>query len=139
MTGTLALRLRAFTLRLVRRPSVEARRESLRLLDWAMGPFQENVTKRIVYERASQRYTGAASRRAPDMDTVRTGREALRAALTTLGASAERNGYLTTLRDRNTSTPTVTAWDTAVSLILAAGLVSLALNLWTYEDVIRLI
>jgi glutathione S-transferase len=74
----------------------EARRESLRLLDWAMGPFLENVTKRIVYERASQRYTGAAARRAPDMDTVRTGREALRAALATLGASAERNGYLTT-------------------------------------------
>ena len=74
----------------------EARRESLRLLDWAMGPFLENVTKRIVYERASQRYTGAAARRAPAMDTVRTGREALRAALATLGASAERNGYLTT-------------------------------------------
>ena len=30
------------------------------------------------------------------MDNVRTGREALRAALATLGASAERNGYLTT-------------------------------------------
>jgi len=61
-----------------------------------MGPFLENVTKRIVYERASQRYTGAAARRAPDMDNVRTGREALRAALATLGTSAERNGYLTT-------------------------------------------
>ena len=26
-----------------------ARAESLRLLDWAMGPFLENTTKRIVY------------------------------------------------------------------------------------------
>jgi glutathione S-transferase len=72
----------------------EARAETLRLLDWAMGPLQENVTKRIVYERASQRFTGAAARRAPDMDVVRGGREALRTALAGLGASAERNGCL---------------------------------------------
>src|SRR5690349_6993318 len=45
----------------------EARAESLRLLDWSMGPFMESVTKRIVYERASQRYTGATAQRAPDM------------------------------------------------------------------------
>src|SRR5215469_12748761 len=44
-----------------------ARSDSLRLLDWAMGPFLENVTKRIVYERASQRYTGSVAQRAPDM------------------------------------------------------------------------
>lgn len=72
----------------------EARAESLRLLDWAMGPFLENVTKRIVYERASQRYTGSTARRAPDMETVRAGREALRGALAGIGASAERNGCL---------------------------------------------
>jgi glutathione S-transferase len=71
-----------------------ARAESLRVLDWAMGPFLENVTKRIVYERASQRYTGATANRAPDMQVVRSGREALRASLTELGASAERNGCL---------------------------------------------
>jgi glutathione S-transferase len=71
-----------------------ARTESLRLLDWAMGPFLESVTKRIVYERASQRYTGATTHRAPDMQIVRTGREALRASLADLGASAERNGCL---------------------------------------------
>ena len=71
-----------------------ARAESLRLLDWAMGPFLENTTKRIVYERASQRYTGSAAQRAPDMQVVRSGREALRASLAELGASAERNGCL---------------------------------------------
>jgi glutathione S-transferase len=72
----------------------EARAESLRLLDWSMGPFMESVTKRIVYERASQRYTGATAQRAPDMQIVRSGREALRASLGELGARAERNGCL---------------------------------------------
>jgi len=71
-----------------------ARAEAFRLLDWAMGPFHDNVTRRIVYEKASQRYTGAAARRAPDMDTVRQGREALKVALTTIGDTAERHGYL---------------------------------------------
>ena len=70
------------------------RAESLRLLDWSMGPFLESVTRRIVYEKAAQRFTGAPSRHAPDMDNIRAGREALRAALTTLGETAERNGYL---------------------------------------------
>jgi glutathione S-transferase len=71
-----------------------ARAESLRLLDWAMGPFLDSVTRRIVYEKASQRFTGAPVQRAPDMETVRRGREALRTELAQLGATAERNGYL---------------------------------------------
>jgi glutathione S-transferase len=71
-----------------------ARAESFRLLDWAMGPFHDSVTRRIVYEKASQRYTGAAARRAPDMEVVRAGREALKAALAMLGDTAERHGYL---------------------------------------------
>jgi glutathione S-transferase len=71
-----------------------ARAESFRLLDWAMGAFHDSVTRRIVYEKASQRFTGAANRRAPDMDVVRQGREALKAALVTIGETAERNGYL---------------------------------------------
>jgi len=71
-----------------------ARAESLRLLDWSMGPFLEGVTRRIVYEKASQRFTGAAIHRAPDMEIVRRGREALRTELTQLGAIAEQNGYL---------------------------------------------
>jgi glutathione S-transferase len=71
-----------------------ARAESLRLLDWAMGPFLDSVTRRIVYERASQRYTGSTARRAPDMEIVRAGREALRTALGNIGAMAEQNGCL---------------------------------------------
>jgi glutathione S-transferase len=73
-----------------------ARAESLRLVDWAMGALHENVTRRIVYEKASQRYTGAAAKRAPDMDLIRAGREALKAALNEVGAAAERHGYLAT-------------------------------------------
>ena len=71
-----------------------ARAESLRLLDWAMGPLHETVTRRIVYERASQRFTGATTRRAPNMDNVRQGREALKGVLGIIGAYAEQNGYL---------------------------------------------
>jgi len=71
-----------------------ARGDTFRLLDWAMGPFHDSVTRRIVYEKASQRFTGAAARRAPDMDVVRAGREALKAALLTIGDIAERHGYL---------------------------------------------
>jgi glutathione S-transferase len=71
-----------------------ARADSFRLLDWAMGPFHDSVTRRIVYEKASQRFTGAAARRAPDMEVVRAGREALKAALLMIGDTAERHGYL---------------------------------------------
>lgn len=71
-----------------------ARAETLRLLDWAMGPFHDNVTGKIVYEKASQRFTGSKARRAPDMNIVRDGREALKAALKQLGDAAESHGYL---------------------------------------------
>jgi glutathione S-transferase len=71
-----------------------ARAESLRLLDWAMGPLMEAVTRRIVFEKGSQRYTGAPVTRAPDMEVVRKGREALKPILTQLGDAAETNGYL---------------------------------------------
>jgi glutathione S-transferase len=71
-----------------------ARAQTLRLLDWAMGQFHENVTRRIVYEKASQRFTGTAAKRAPDMDVIRAGREALKAALTEIGVAAELHGYL---------------------------------------------
>jgi glutathione S-transferase len=70
------------------------RAESLRILDWAMGQFLESVTRRIVYEKASQRFTGAPQRQAPDMEVIRAGREALRAVLVPLGTQAEKNGYL---------------------------------------------
>src|ERR1700753_1090733 len=70
------------------------RRVSLRWLDWAMGPFHEQVTQRIVYEKAGQRFTGAAFSRAPDMNTIRAGREELKVALAGIGRAAETNGNL---------------------------------------------
>jgi glutathione S-transferase len=71
-----------------------ARAESLRLVDWAMATLHENVTRKIVYEKASQRFTGAAAKRAPDMEAIRSGREALKGALKEIGANAEQHGYL---------------------------------------------
>jgi glutathione S-transferase len=68
-----------------------------------MGPFHEQVTQRIVYEKAGQRFTGAAFSRAPDMNTIRAGREELKVALAGIGRAAETNGNLacreTTLGD----------------------------------------
>lgn len=72
----------------------EARAESLRFLDWAMGALLDGVVRRIVYEKASPRFTGAAIQRAPDMVVIRQGREALRPALEAIGAAGELNGYL---------------------------------------------
>jgi len=72
----------------------EARAESLRWLDWAMGPFHERVTQKIVFEKATQRFTGATARRVPDMNVIRIGREALAGALEQIGAAAERHGNL---------------------------------------------
>jgi len=71
-----------------------ARGESLKFLDWAMGPLLDGVVRRIVYEKASPRFTGAAIQRTPDMSVIRQGREALKPALTTIGAAGELNGYL---------------------------------------------
>lgn len=71
-----------------------ARGETLRLLDWSMGPFHDAVVRKIVYEKASPRFTGAAVQRAPDMLVIRAGREALRPALAAIGSAGERNGYL---------------------------------------------
>jgi glutathione S-transferase len=70
------------------------RRESLRWLDWAMGPFHELVTQRIVYEKAAQRFTGGPARRVPDMNTIRDGRVELKLALAIIGRAAETNGNL---------------------------------------------
>ena len=71
-----------------------ARAESLRWLDWAMGPFHEQVTQKIVYEKAAPRFTGSAVRRAPDMNVIRQGREALKPALAAIGKTAEQRGNL---------------------------------------------
>lgn len=72
------------------------RGEVLRWLDWAMGPLGERATRKILYEKAAQRFTGAPSRGAPDMNVIRQGREALGAALAVIGKAAERNGNLVT-------------------------------------------
>ncbi len=71
------------------------RGEALRLVDWAMGPFQATITARIVFEKGAQRYTGAMTKRTPDMNVIREGREILKLALKDLGEMADRNGYLT--------------------------------------------
>jgi glutathione S-transferase len=54
----------------------------------------ESVTRKIVFEKGSQRYTGAPVTRAPDMEIVRKGRETLKPILAKLGEAAETNGYL---------------------------------------------
>ena len=74
----------------------EQRRDALRWLDWAMGQLSERVTRKILYEKAAQRFTGAPSAGTPDMNVVRQGREALRAALPVIGKAAEQNGNLVT-------------------------------------------
>jgi glutathione S-transferase len=80
-----------------------ARRECLRWVDYAMGPFHEQVTQRIVYEKAAPKYTGAGFSRPPDMNVIRAGREELKMALKQIGTAAEKNGNLacreTTLGD----------------------------------------
>ncbi len=70
------------------------RNECFRVLGWAFGPFEEAVTRRVVYEKGSQRFTGAHHKRAPDMNVIRVGRDALRPALEQIGNMAEHNGYL---------------------------------------------
>lgn len=71
-----------------------ARAETLRLLDWAMGPLYESVTRRIVFEKGAQRFTGTSQRSAPDMNVIRSGREALKPVLKLVGGLAEQRGYL---------------------------------------------
>lgn len=70
------------------------RGEVLRWLDWAMGQMNERATRKILYEKAAQRFTGAPSIGAPDMNVIRQGREALRIALAVIGKAVEQNGNL---------------------------------------------
>ncbi|MBV9542030.1 MAG: glutathione S-transferase family protein [Alphaproteobacteria bacterium] len=71
-----------------------ARGLTLRWLDWAFGPFHDQVTRRIVFEKGAQRFTGAPQRSAPDMNVIRAGREALRASLKQIGTAADTTGNL---------------------------------------------
>ena len=70
------------------------RAEALRWLDWTLAILAERVTRRIVYEKANPRFTGAGLRSTPDMNVIRTGREALGAALAALVQAVERHGNL---------------------------------------------
>lgn len=70
------------------------RAEALRILDWTMTNFHDEVTRRIVYEKASQAHTGSLVRRPPNMELVRQGREALLAALKSVGMLADERGFL---------------------------------------------
>jgi len=70
------------------------RGEALKLLDWFMGNFHEQTTKRIVFEKASQSQTGSLMRRPPNMDIVRSGRDALKLNLQRLAAIADTRGFL---------------------------------------------
>ena len=72
----------------------EARAEAMRIVDWAMTNFHEEITKRIVFEKASRGQTGTLFQRPPSMETVRLGRGALGPALQQLGNFAEERGYL---------------------------------------------
>src|SRR5579864_7609642 len=62
------------------------RAEALRLLDWTMNNFHEEATKRIVFEKGSQAQTGNLIRRPPNMETVRLGRQTLKATLPDIGS-----------------------------------------------------
>jgi glutathione S-transferase len=72
------------------------RGQTLRWLDWAMGALAERATRKILYEKAPQRFTGAPTVGAPDMNVIRQGREALKAAMAMIGKAAETNGNLVT-------------------------------------------
>src|SRR5262249_7276945 len=69
------------------------RAETLRIFDWLMSAFLEDVTKRIVFQKAPQSHTGSAVRLPPDMAAVRLGRQAMRNALSSLGPLADMHGF----------------------------------------------
>ena len=70
------------------------RGEALRWLDWTSTILSEQVTHKIVAEKANPRYTGASSRSTPDMNVIRSGREALREIIPFLGKTVDERGNL---------------------------------------------
>ena len=72
----------------------EQRAEALRLLDWTMTKFSDEITKRIVFEKASRNQTGSLIQRPPSMEIVREGRKALEAHLPDLEMLSEERGYM---------------------------------------------
>lgn len=75
-------------------PDAADRAEALRLFEWLMTQFHEDVTKRIVWEKAAPSQTGIGERRPPSLETLRRGRNTLAESLDMLGALAEERGYL---------------------------------------------
>jgi glutathione S-transferase len=72
----------------------DERAEALRLLDWAMTQFHEQVTRRIVFEKASRAHTGSLLRQPPNMETIRQGRLSLVSDLKAVSPLAEGRGFL---------------------------------------------
>lgn len=72
----------------------EQRSEALRLLDWTMSKFHDEVTNRIVFEKAPHAQTGSLLQRPPSMDIVRIGRKALAEHLPKLELLCEEHGYM---------------------------------------------
>jgi glutathione S-transferase len=70
------------------------RGEALRWLDWANTVFTDQVTRRIVFEKANPRYTGNPSRSTPDMNVIRGGRETLKEMIPHLAAIMDERGNL---------------------------------------------
>jgi glutathione S-transferase len=70
------------------------RGEVLRLFDWCQTKFQEEVTRRVLYEKASRVHTGGLGSGPPNMDNIRQGRTALLANLRVAAPLAEERGFL---------------------------------------------
>jgi glutathione S-transferase len=70
------------------------RAEALRLLDWTNSKFYEEVTRRVLFEKANRAHTGSLSSHAPNMENIRTGRTALLANLRQVAPLAEARGFL---------------------------------------------
>ncbi|NIK86847.1 glutathione S-transferase [Rhizomicrobium palustre] len=70
------------------------RGEALRWLDWTATVFTDQVTRRVVFEKANPRFTGNPSRSTPDMNVIRAGRDALRDMIPMLAATMDERGNL---------------------------------------------
>lgn len=70
------------------------RGEALRWLDWTTMVLGDQVTRKIVSEKANPRYTGTPTRSTPDVNVIRAGRDALRELIPFLGETVDKNGNL---------------------------------------------
>jgi glutathione S-transferase len=70
------------------------RGEALRWLDWTTTVLGDQVTRKIVSEKASPRYTGTPTRSTPDVNVIRAGRDALRELIPFLGKTVDEHGNL---------------------------------------------